>query len=661
MNFANSIILFGLLAIAIPIIIHLLNRKRHRTVQWAAMEFLRRATRESKGKKKLKHLIILTARALAVAGIIFAFSDPFSSSIGAGNATPNTVIFILDRSPSMELVTNEGTAGGGASKREISIATVQKTMADMPDTKLILLDSASEKRTDVTSPESLSKLSQTAMSDKGARITKLINSAINLAIDPEEKLGTTEIWVASDLQMSDWKIDSSDWATVDALIKENQQVRLRFIALTATSDSNTLVRVNKVRRDGNEIVIDTELSRTGGIQPETVAITYSVNNGSLTDEIQLTSSERIIRKRIPLKNNAEKGYGYVSIGPDTNLRDNVAYFVFGNKTELKTVIVSEGGESSDALYRSAALPDFEHLKAEVISPEKVNTIDWNATSLVIWQAPLPNGVMAEDLEDFIASGGTALFFPPENEDTGTFSELSWGEKKRAARDKSFNIAEWNHLDGPFRDGLSGEELPLDRIETITRRSIVGDVIPLASYEDGEPFAARKFIGRGRAIFLSTLPDLSWSYLEYSAINLITIHRLLEVAAETVGGNGMTHVGDEILKLRPNEDRRKIDNFATSSINNALYEAGVWGLGERVIAANRPVSEDAFEVAEVSALETALPQANYSLLENRGESESTSVLTKWWRFFLYATLAFLMLEALLTLPKKVQSNKKSRIT
>ena len=83
-SFLQQSLLWGLLAVSIPIIIHLLNRKRHRTVQWAAMEFLLKATRESRGKKKLKYLIILASRALAIAALVLAIARPLIGGFQAG-------------------------------------------------------------------------------------------------------------------------------------------------------------------------------------------------------------------------------------------------------------------------------------------------------------------------------------------------------------------------------------------------------------------------------------------------------------------------------------------------------------------------------------------------------------------------------------------------
>ncbi|MEY4568997.1 MAG: hypothetical protein RLZZ398_436, partial [Verrucomicrobiota bacterium] len=109
MLFLNPLLLWGLLAAAVPIAIHLLNRRRHKTIQWAAMQFLLKATRESRGKKKLRHILILTCRALAIAALAFAAARPIVSGlIGWGGGSIDTVVLLLDRSASMEIKPGDG-------------------------------------------------------------------------------------------------------------------------------------------------------------------------------------------------------------------------------------------------------------------------------------------------------------------------------------------------------------------------------------------------------------------------------------------------------------------------------------------------------------------------------------------------------------------------
>lgn len=187
-SFLQQSLLWGLLGVSIPIIIHLLNRRRYRTVQWAAMEFLLKASRESRGKKKLKYIIILTCRALAIAALIFAIARPLVGGfLGWGGSNIDTVILILDRSSSMEQIAENGDE----SKRLSAIKSVQLSLQSLNNPKLILIDSASAQPQSIPSPDALSELSATAATDTKASISALISNAIDHIA--ENSLGRTEI------------------------------------------------------------------------------------------------------------------------------------------------------------------------------------------------------------------------------------------------------------------------------------------------------------------------------------------------------------------------------------------------------------------------------------------------------------------------------------
>ncbi len=77
MNFLTAAFLTAMVAAAGPTLIHLLNRRRHRTVQWAAMDFLREAVRRNKRLVEVRDLLILVLRTLAVALFVLAMAQPF--------------------------------------------------------------------------------------------------------------------------------------------------------------------------------------------------------------------------------------------------------------------------------------------------------------------------------------------------------------------------------------------------------------------------------------------------------------------------------------------------------------------------------------------------------------------------------------------------------
>ena len=103
MSFLQPLLLAGLPLALLPLIIHLINRHRHRTVEWAAMLFLLDARKMNKGMARLRQILILSMRVLAVAMLIFAASRPLSGGILAlTGGKADTVIVLLDRSASME-------------------------------------------------------------------------------------------------------------------------------------------------------------------------------------------------------------------------------------------------------------------------------------------------------------------------------------------------------------------------------------------------------------------------------------------------------------------------------------------------------------------------------------------------------------------------------
>src|SRR5437773_10669576 len=103
MTFLQPILLAALPIVALPVVIHLINQRRYQTIRWAAMIFLLAANRMSRGYAKLRQMLILLFRMVAIAGLVFAVSRPLGGGwLGrAVGGRPDTTIVLLDRSPSM--------------------------------------------------------------------------------------------------------------------------------------------------------------------------------------------------------------------------------------------------------------------------------------------------------------------------------------------------------------------------------------------------------------------------------------------------------------------------------------------------------------------------------------------------------------------------------
>ena len=76
MQFLHPGMLWALILVAIPIIVHLFNFRKHKTVYFPAVFFLREIKEETQKQSKIKHWIVLSSRVLALTALIIAFAQP---------------------------------------------------------------------------------------------------------------------------------------------------------------------------------------------------------------------------------------------------------------------------------------------------------------------------------------------------------------------------------------------------------------------------------------------------------------------------------------------------------------------------------------------------------------------------------------------------------
>ncbi|MDA7609410.1 BatA domain-containing protein [Akkermansiaceae bacterium] len=648
LSFLSQPILWGLFAASIPVIIHLLNRRRFRIVDWAATSFLLKASRESRGKKKLKHILILICRTLAIFALIFAVARPLLGGfLGSGSGSVNTVILVLDRSASMETKAESGAP----SYREAVITRVSQAVEKMGSPRLLLIDSASGDIQEVPSPDALPELSTTFATDTQADIPTLLTKAIDY-ID-ETNPGQTEIWLASDMQRGDWRPTDSRWNAVRTGLESlPSETKLRVLSSGSELAQNVAIELVASRRVEDNLFLDLKLTRSNGDGTSTVPITYSLKGARSAERVTMNGQELRFQKRLPLSAADVDGSGWVGIPSDNNPRDNSVFFAFGGKEPVQSWIVSEKPSGNTANYlRKAAAPDgFDRYSSEIIALTQTTKIDWSTASLIVWQAQIPTGAVAAQLQEFATSGGSVIFFPPEKPSNNIIFGTSWGLIEEAPADEYFINGSWIKDDGPWRNSLSDQKMPIDQVRGVKRCSIQGDGTSLAEWDDGAPLLYRQLQGLGTAIFINTLPDDRWSNLEFVALHLVAVQRLLEKGTDRLHSGYRAIAGSEKAKLRSDEIRDRLDAFEDYEPALGSYRAGVYRLGERVIAVNRPAAENSPLRVNEEALDTLLEGTSYSLFEST-KDDNNLVSPVWWAF-LIAVLFFLLAEAILCLQPKL---------
>ena len=103
MAFLAPLFLIGLLALAVPVVIHMIQRERKEVVEFPSLMFVRRIPFHSFRRQRIRHWLLLLMRCAALILLIAAFARPFfkAPALAAVTTGAREVVILLDRSYSM--------------------------------------------------------------------------------------------------------------------------------------------------------------------------------------------------------------------------------------------------------------------------------------------------------------------------------------------------------------------------------------------------------------------------------------------------------------------------------------------------------------------------------------------------------------------------------
>jgi len=129
MEFINPGFLYGLFALAIPVIIHLFNFRRFRKVYFTNVKFIEELKQETQKQSKLRHLLILLMRMLAITALVLAFAQPFIPVDKAKkNVNSGSIVSVyVDNSFSMQAESGKGTLLDEAKDKALDVASAYKS------------------------------------------------------------------------------------------------------------------------------------------------------------------------------------------------------------------------------------------------------------------------------------------------------------------------------------------------------------------------------------------------------------------------------------------------------------------------------------------------------------------------------------------------------
>lgn len=658
MTFLAPALLFALPLALLPVVIHLIHLYRRRQVKWAAMMFLRMAQRMNKGFSRLRQILILAFRVLAVAAILFVITRPMAGGLlGLTGGVPDTVIILLDRSASME----QQNLATSTSKRAAGISKLAQALRDTVGTrsKLVLIENAHLQPQLLEKPESLTDLPLTGPTDTTADIPAMLQGALDYITT--NQTGRTDVWVLSDLRQSDWDAASGRWQALRSAFTSLKGLRFHLLNYAQPATQNLSISVQRVVRNETagkaELLLDLRVTRDASSkEPLELPLRFVINDVSSTTKVEMKDSQLVLQGHaIPIDKTTKRGSGRVELPADTSPSDNVYHFVFDEPAVLQSVIVTDDETEASPMQAAleAAADPTRKYAAIVLPPARAAEISWDDVALIIWHAPLPKAddLISKQLANHLSTGRSILFLPTDSTSSEAFGDLHWGAWSTDG--KAAGVEWWRNDTGLLANTRSGTALPVGDLEVSRRCEILGEGTPLARLTGSKPLLMRADIpGDGNAWFLGTLPGSGSSSLARDGVVMFAmLHRALNEGARSLGKAQQREAGITALGSGDLSAWKRSGQTVLSS--EQPLRAGIVEKGDKLVALNRPLREDHPETLGQTALSELFAGLDYHAIEDQVESDA-SLASEIWRTFLFVMALALLGEALLCMPAKRDS-------
>ncbi|MDC1451258.1 BatA domain-containing protein [Vicingaceae bacterium] len=409
MNFIAPEFLYALGFLAIPILIHLFNFRRYKTVQFSQVRFLKSIKKQTQSTSRLKNLIVLACRCLALAALVFAFAQPYlidNKSVEVSGK--KGVVVYIDNSFSMQASAKVGSLLDDSKNKAITIANAYKE-SDKFQLHTNQFN-ANEQRwlNREAFIDQLQKVDFSANFRTIDAITNRLNSAEN---DNDLSL---DYYLIGDLQKSSYQPnniqDSANFYVVPVQSQEQQNSYIKAFTSFQPFHLPSMNESFNLRVQQNE---DGERNQING----KLFLNDKLKNPFII-EMERDSAEKEINFINPETNQV---LGKVAIKDYPVIFDDTFYFSYPADRAIEVYHLFEDidNKSMSSLFSEDSLIDFKSTTVKNINYSKLKT-----ANLVVLEncRSLSTGLIFE-LTSFIKNGGTVLFLPALNMDVVAVNSL----------------------------------------------------------------------------------------------------------------------------------------------------------------------------------------------------------------------------------------------
>tara|TARA_R110002050_G_scaffold162357_3_gene292248 strand:+ start:6410 stop:8458 length:2049 start_codon:yes stop_codon:yes gene_type:complete len=501
MSFTFPQFFWAFFALAIPILIHLFNLRKHKTVYFSNTRFLQEVQRSTKAIKRLKEYILLALRLLALSAIILAFARPVLPIRNDLDKDFSQLSIYLDNSYSMKSSGSEASLFNKARQNAVRLIKSLKPDASVQ----ILTNNFEAKYQRFYSPKEAIQLIDELDYSPAFRSFKEIKSRIIEASSRRENKGPLQVILISDFQATSFK----DWSEED--IPANWQVKL--LALN-TADEAANLAIDSLWLESPVLIpnftqkLAFQLKNYGSKDLKDVSLSLKVNEQIINQQKISIPAQGIENASLEfLLPSAGNFKGQLEIESSGGAQfDDVFYFQLKAQNKVAVYILAPQGQSNlnTSLFRDSLF------ELRISAYEDIDFDALQASELIIAevQDELSSGLLVKLNEHlaaaknlFIIPSGNATGFAPLLANYGLALNPNW-------QNDSLRVVELNYQDPYFRGVFLSEtknpDLPFSRKFF---RAPTGILFPLLKFENGEAMLFRQPYAKGDIfISLSAIED-----------------------------------------------------------------------------------------------------------------------------------------------------------
>ncbi len=665
--------LWALLAILIPIIIHLFNFRKFKKEYFSNVELLKEVKLETQNKSKLKHWLVLAMRILAITMLVLAFCQPyFPKKETTKQFTDKVVAIYLDNSLSMDTKSDETYLIDKA--KDIALSLIE-SYAPTDEYLLLTNDVESIHQRLVSQEEIKEFVLQTQVSPQSKTIEEIYQREKDLLSNFK---GDKQVYWISDFQKNSFDFTS---------IQPDNSLNVHLLPMLNKSEANLYIDsvhfYNPLRQIENEEEINLRLVNLSG-EDINVKTTLKINNetkGIVNTSLNANSKkEEKVNFSIHQRGNQ---FGELALedypNPNFILDDK---FYFSYKVDQKTHILylnNKQTDSTDAFV--AVFSGDDNFDIEI---KNLNTLDYSSLNhysfIIINDLTSISSGLKEELKQYMLNGGNVLVAPSEQIDINSYQNFI-GEITTATintiQNTSLKIDHLN-LQHPIYDNVFDEipkniDLPIALAYYPVHFATRSHTQFLMTLQNGEPFLSITDLEKGKLYLLSS--PMNKNNFSQHALFVPTLLKIAELSTSnyplyyTIGKDDFIIIpkndyqqGKLVVKQNASDfevipELIKQNNGVSINLHNTIQQAGHYTLFYEnspilPLSFNYDRSESQFTYYNAEELHSAIENndlsASFDIIESSFNPHTNQMEinlddNKYWKLFILGALLFLLLE------------------